>query len=169
MICVFVQTVGWAGSQLEYNGISHRVVSFTDDEGFFSYSFYGTSNQQFRSSTVGIALDTALIESIESPTGWIASNSATYVSWSCTNEPAYSLLSSEPLTFVLRCSTNAFVVGSEGFDVGEASLDGTDWAVGYEDFEYMQPVPEPSVIALLGVASFVIGGTRRFVNKRFCG
>ncbi|MBC8206037.1 MAG: PEP-CTERM sorting domain-containing protein [Kiritimatiellales bacterium] len=30
-------------------------------------------------------------------------------------------------------------------------------------------IPEPSTIALFGVASFVIGGVRRFINNRFLG
>lgn len=153
-----------------YTGMAVTVESYTDENGYFSWTFTRGTNDYLwglSEDSHGIWVPTVAVQNVSDPPGW-QSQIGGYVNWTYTNAGTW-FIENEAITFSYQSEVAEPIVAS-GFLVGDLfNLDHSPVpASGYEWFTALMPIPEPppSLFALLVFAAPLIAILRRRISPR---
>ena len=165
-MAAFTQTA-LADLSWTYTGSLLTVVSFTDENGFFSYTFTRGPDPFLWGMDLsgGIVIRSYGIQAVFDPVGWESTvDNSGNITWEYVDEGTW-FIEDVPVTFSLQSSISQ----STMYDSTDPSyprgvvMGGTyDMnyeyeAVGFERFHHFGPVPEPSTAILLLVAASIQG------------
>jgi hypothetical protein len=170
-VCCFVLAVGatqlLGDISVNYTDPMLTVDSFTDESGFYSYTFTdGSSSELFWGlpADIGgsIGIQSYGLEWVVDPAGWESTVDALgMISWRYTDDTWH--IRDTPVTFSYQSSISEYTINPLGGHVVGFAYDAdyNSQAVGYGSFDLLAPVPEPSVISLYALGIVFLGWIHR--------
>ena len=164
----------FGGIITNYTDSMISVDSFTDESGFYSYTFTGgTSSEIFWgfSDRLGlINIQSYGLESVVDPTGWESTvNPSGLITWSYNSDTWH--MRDSPVTFAYQSSIDQYAMYPEAGNIA-ASVYDSDYnggnIVGVQTFDHLAPVPEPSTVLLYILGAALLGTIRKMRSLKTC-